>query len=305
MHTNQISPARKIISALTATLGLVLLTGCETVKLTDLTPKTMVENPSNIYTFSLRVAPRSNTVTSLEPRIVIDGQNHGMKKSPLGEGLYDFEYQVPAGRDQLRYYFLVNYSVEGNGTLTPQETYTQVSHVRIENRYVVRLQVNRGPVGSVISIVGRGFTPQDTIHFDGTPVRTALVSANELTFFVPPLDAGRTYKVSIRGAAGDSDVGPFRIDASTITISPMSLTLRTGERQPLNFSLTNPAPAGGTLLDVTTDVPESVIMPEVIVKPGQTSVSVTVEGGRPGSGSLFLKGFGSGEMKIPITVNPR
>ena len=305
MHTNQISPARKIISALTATLGLVLLTGCETVKLTDLTPKTMVENPSNIYTFSLRVAPRSNTVTSLEPRIVIDGQNHGMKKSPLGEGLYDFEYQVPAGRDQLRYYFLVNYSVEGNGTLTPQETYTQVSEVRIENRYVVRLQVNRGPVGAVISIVGRGFTPQDTVHFDGTPVRTALVSANELTFFVPPLDAGRTYKVSIRGAAGDSDVGPFRIDASTITISPMSLTLRTGERQPLNFSLTNPAPAGGTLLDVTTDVPESVIMPEVIVKPGQTSVSVTVEGGRPGSGSLFLKGFGSGEMKIPITVNPR
>lgn len=305
MHTNQISPARKIISALTATLGLVLLTGCETVKLTDLTPKTMVENPSNIYTFSLRVAPRSNTVTSLEPRIVIDGQNHGMKKSPLGEGLYDFEYQVPAGRDQLRYYFLVNYSVEGNGTLTPQETYTQVSEVRIENRYVVRLQVNRGPVGAVISIVGRGFTPQDTVHFDGTPVRTALVSANELTFFVPALDAGRTYKVSIRGAAGDSDVGPFRIDASTITISPMSLTLRTGERQPLNFSLTNPAPAGGTLLDVTTDVPESVIMPEVIVKPGQTSVSVTVEGGRPGSGSLFLKGFGSGEMKITITVNPR
>ena len=305
MHTNQISPARKIISALTATLGLVLLTGCETVKLTDLTPKTMVENPSNIYTFSLRVAPRSNTVTSLEPRIVIDGQNHGMKKSPLGEGLYDFEYQVPAGRDQLRYYFLVNYSVEGNGTLTPQETYTQVSEVRIENRYVVRLQVNRGPVGAVISIVGRGFTPQDTVHFDGTPVRTALVSANELTFFVPPLDAGRTYKVSIRGAAGDSDVGPFRIDASTITISPMSLTLRTGERQPLNFSLTNPAPAGGTLLDVTTDVPESVIMPEVIVKPGQTSVSVTVEGGRPGSGNLFLKGFGSGEITIPITVNPR
>ena len=305
MHTNQISPARKIISALTATLGLVLLTGCETVKLTDLTPKTMVENPSNIYTFSLRVAPRSNTVTSLEPRIVIDGQNHGMKKSPLGEGLYDFEYQVPAGRDQLRYYFLVNYSVEGNGTLTPQETYTQVSEVRIENRYVVRLQVNRGPVGAVISIVGRGFTPQDTVHFDGTPVRTALVSANELTFFVPALDAGRTYKVSIRGAAGDSDVGPFRIDASTITISPMSLTLRTGERQPLNFSLTNPAPAGGTLLDVTTNVPESVIMPEVIVKPGQTSVSVTVEGGRPGSGNLFLKGFGSGEITIPITVNPR
>ncbi len=305
MHTNQISPARKIISALTAALGLALLTGCETVKLTDLTPKTMVENPSNIYTFSLRVAARSNTVTALEPRIVVDGQNHGMKKSPLGEGLYDFEYQVPAGRDRLAYYFLVNYSVEGNGTLTPQESYTQVSQVVIENRYVTRLQVNRGPVGALVSVSGRGFTPQDTIQFDGTSVRTVLVSPNELNFFVPPLDAGRTYKVLIRGTAANTDVGVFRIDASSITISPMSLTLRTGERQPLTFTLANPAPAGGTLLDVTTNVPESVIMPEVIVKPGQTSVSVNVEGGRPGSGNLFLRGFGSGEMTIPITVNAR
>lgn len=305
MHTNRISPARKITSWLMAAAGLALLTGCETVRLTDLTPKTMVENPSHIYTFTLRVAPRSSTVVGLDPRIVIDGQNHGMKKSALGEGLYDFEYQLPPGRDRLAYYFLVNYNVEGNGVLAPQETYTQVNQVVIENRYVVRLQVNRGPVGAVVSIVGRGFTPQDTVQFDGTPVRTVLVSANELNFFVPALDAGRTYKVSLRGASGSNDVGPFRIDASTITVSPTSLALRTGERQNLTFTLTNPAPAGGTLLDVTTDVPESVIMPEVIVKPGQTNVSVTVEGGRPGTGQLFLKGFGSGEVTIPITVSPR
>ena len=31
------------------------------------------------------------------PHIVIDGQSHDMKPSPMGEGLYDFEYQVPAG----------------------------------------------------------------------------------------------------------------------------------------------------------------------------------------------------------------
>ncbi|MBL9188654.1 MAG: cell surface protein [Opitutaceae bacterium] len=305
MHTNRISPARKITSWLMAAAGLALLSGCESVKLTDLTPKTMVENPSHIYTFTLRALPRTNTVVGLEPRIVIDGQNHGMKKSALGEGLYDFEYQLPPGRDRLAYYFLVNYNVEGNGVLTPQETYTQVSQVMIENRYVVRLQVNRGPVGAVVSIVGRGFTPQDTVHFDGTPVRTVLVSPNELNFFVPALDAGRTYKVTLAGSAGTSDVGPFRIDTSNVTVSPTSLTLRTGERQPLSFTLATPAPAGGTLLDVTTDVPESVIMPEVIVRPGQTHVSVTVEGGRPGNGNLFLKGFGSGEISIPITVNPR
>jgi hypothetical protein len=43
-------------------------------------------------------------------------------------------------------------------------------------------------------------------------------------------------------------------------------------------------------------------MPEVVVPEGQTSVSVTVEGGKPGSGSLFLKGYGDGDVTVPITV---
>ena len=116
MHTNRISPARKIIVWLTAALGLALLSGCETVTLTDLTPKSMAENPSHIYTFSLRVTPRSTTVTGVSPQIVVDGQSHGMKKSALGEGIYDFEYQLPAGREQMAYYFLVNYAIEGNGS---------------------------------------------------------------------------------------------------------------------------------------------------------------------------------------------
>ena len=80
---------------------------------------------------------------------------------------------------------------------------------------------------------------------------------------------------------------------------------RTGERQNLTFTLPSPAPVGGTLLDVTTDVPESVIMPEVVVPAGQTSVTVSVEGGRAGAGSLFLKGFGSGEVNVAIKVTGR
>ena len=305
MHTNRISPARKIIVWLTAALGLALLTGCETVTLTDLTPKSMAENPSHIYTFSLRVTPRSTTVTGITPQIVVDGQSHGMKKSALGEGIYDFEYQLPAGRDQMAYYFLVNYAIEGNGTQTPQETYTKVEKIQIMRRYVLSLEVNRGPVGARISVLGRGFTPQDVVHFNGTPARTSYESPNSISFFVPPLEPSRNYQVTVNGAAGNSPVGTFRIDATTVSVSPTSLTLRSGERQSLNFSLPNAAPPGGTLLDITTDVPESVIMPEVIVPQGQTSVSITVEGGKPGAGNLFLKGFGQGELTIPVNVTGR
>src|SRR6218665_3278507 len=118
MHTNRISPARKIIVWLTAALGLALFTGCQTVTLTDLTPKSMAENPSQIYTFSLRVTPRSSTVQNLDPKIVVDGQSHNMKKSALGENIYDFEYQLPPGREKMAYYYLVNYAIEGNNGLT-------------------------------------------------------------------------------------------------------------------------------------------------------------------------------------------
>jgi len=305
MHTNRISPARKIILGLTALLGLTLLAGCESVTLTDLTPKSMAENPSHIYTFSLRVTPRASTISGIAPHIVVDGQNHNMKKSPLGEGVYDFEYQLPAGRDRLAYYFLVNYNVEGNNGQSQQETYTQVESVQIVGRYVLSLEVNRGPVGARISVLGRGFTPQDTVNFSGTPARTVFESPNSLSFFVPAVEPGRNYQVKLTGNTGDSPVGTFRVDTSSVSVSANNLSLRTGERQPLTFTLPNPAPAGGTLLDVTTDVPESVIMPEVIVPAGQNSVTISVEGGRPGNGSLFLKGFGAGEVNVAVSVSAR
>jgi hypothetical protein len=287
MHTNRISPARKILFGLGATLALVLLSGCESVVLTNLTPSSIPENPSQIYTLTLRVTPKIQTIVpgSTKAAIIIDGQSYEMKKSSLADGLYEFDYQLPAGRDELPYYFLVNYETENANT-----------------RYVLALEVNRGPVGARVSVLGRGFTPQDIIYFDNTPTRTVFESPNALSFFVPALDANRNYAVTLGSTAGNSPVGTFRVDGSSLSVSPSSLTLRTGEKQTITFTVPNAAPPGGLLLDITTDVPESVIMPEVVVPAGQTSVTVTVESGKPGSGSLFLKGYGAGELTIPVTV---
>ncbi len=305
MHTNRISLARKIIVWLSAAFVFAVLMGCETVTLTDLTPKSMAENPSQIYTFSLRVTPRTNTVSAVVPNIIVDGNTHKMVKSSIGEGIYDFEYQLPAGRDRVAYYYLVNYNVEGNNVATPREAYTNVESAQIVRRYVLSLEVNRGPVGARISVLGRGFTAQDTIHFSGIPARTNFESPNALSFFVPALEPSRNYQVTVNSVSGNSPVGTFRVDPSSVSVSPSNLSLRSGERQMITFTLPNAAPSGGTLLDITTDVPDSVIMPEVIVPQGQTYVAVSVEGGRPGTGTLFLKGFGTGEVSVPITVSPK
>ena len=307
MHTNRISLARKFILSLGVALGLLLLAGCQGIVLTNLTPASLPENPSQIYTVTLRVTPKTSTIIqkSIKPRLVIDGQVYPMNRSSMGENLFEFDYQLPAGREEIAYYFLVNYQIEGNGTVTSGETYTGVTHARIVHRYVLSLEVNRGPVGARISVLGRGFTPQDVLYFDNVPTRTVYESPNALSFFVPAMAAGRNYKVTLGSDSGNSPVGTFRIDGSTLTVSPTSLSIRTGERQDLTFTVPNVAPPGGLLLDLTTDIPESVIMPEVLVPQGQTSVTVTVEGGRPGNGSLFLKGFGAGEITVPVNVMGR
>ena len=307
MHTNRISPARKIILWFTAALALALFSGCDSVVLTNLTAPSLPENPSQIYTFTLRVTPKASSVvhSSITARIIIDGQDFAMKKSPLGENLFEFEYQLPGGRDEVAYYFLAKYESENNGMRSPGEAYTEIVHARIVRRYVLSLEVNRGPVGARISVLGRGFTPQDVIYVENLPARTVYESPNALSFFVPALESGKNYSVMLGSSAGNSPVGTFRIDASSLTVTPSALTLRTGDRQSLSFTVPNAAPPGGLLLDVTTDVPESVIMPEIVVPAGQNSVSITVEGGKPGHGSLFLKGYGTGEVTIPVSVSAK
>lgn len=303
MHTKPLTLARKFVFGLVASIGLLLLAGCD-MSLTNLTPPSLPENPSQIYTLSLRVSrPSGNIVKeSVTPYIVIGGQNFKMTRSSLNEDLYDFDYQLPAGQEEMTYYFLVHYKLNSNGFARDREAYTDIKHTKVARRYVLSLEVTRGPVGARVSVLGRGFTPQDVISLDGVPARTVYDSANSLSFFVPAVAPNKNYKVTLASSSGSSPVGTFRVDSAAVQVSPTSLTLRPGEKQSLFFTLPQPAAAGGVLLDVTTDVPESVIMPEVMIPAGQTSVSIPVQGGKKGSGTLYLKGFGQGEITVPVTV---
>lgn len=332
MQKNRFLHARRIFFGLSAALVLGLA-GCQSPSITNLTPDALAENPSQIYNISARIAPKAAGYVkdSARPTIVIDGQNFPMTKSSLGENIYEFEYQVPAGRTEIAYYFLTTYQVENNGMLSSEEDFSPLHRAKIAGRYVLSLEVNRGPIGAKISILGRGFTSNDTVYFESTPVRTAFESANAVSFFVPAVEPNRNYKVSLGNEMAQTPVGTFRVDAvggvaetgtptnvytapsapsvggaatlgGALTVSPSSLNLRTGEKAQLVFTTPVTATAGGLLIDVTTDVPESVIMPEVMVAPGSNTATVTVEGGKPGSGHLFAKGAGARELTIPISV---
>ncbi|MFT3870508.1 MAG: cell surface protein [Nibricoccus sp.] len=321
MQNNRFSHARRIFLGLGAALSL-MLTGCYTASITNLTPSTFPENPSQIYTISARVNPRDADYVpgTVVPMLVIDGQSIALKKSPLGQDIWEVDYQVPAGRNELVYYIQTNYQIQrSNGLTSSREDYTPLQRSQILSRYIVSIEANRGPVGALVRISGRGFTPNDIINFDETPVRTVFESAGSIGFYVPGLDANRNYRVSIGSGTSQTPVGTFRIDgpvgsdlsstgfsapnAGGLLVSPTAITLRRGEKAPLTFTSPVAATAGGLLIDVTTDVPESVIMPEVIIPQGNNTTTITIEGGRPGKGTLFIKGPGVKELHVPITVN--
>ena len=304
MPINRIPHARRLFSWITATAAILLFSGCEEMKITNLTPSTLPVNPSQIYTFSARIEPKSRGFVpeSLRAQIVIDGKIHDLESSPVGQDIYEFDYRIPSGRETVSYYFLSTFDVKYNGQITAREAYSAVTTARLRGRLVLSMVSNRGPVGARIGIVGQGFTAQDVVTLSGQPTRTVFDSSNALSFFVPAVAPGRNYQVEVKGPTGGQPVGTFRVDALGIEVFPSSINLSQGQTQSVTFTLPQTAPSGGLLLDITTDVPDSVIMTEVVVPAGSNSVTIPVRGGLPGNGALYLTGFGAGEVVVPVTV---
>ncbi|MBL9215171.1 MAG: cell surface protein [Opitutaceae bacterium] len=303
MHKTPFLHASRIFPAIAAALLLLVLAGCN-FTITNLTPDTVPANPSQIYTITASFRPESGQIErdSIEPRIIIDGTSYKMHRSSMGADIWEFDYQLPAGRASATYYFICSYSVKNDPGGIPNEVYSELQTMRVAGRYVIRPEATRAPVGSRVSILGAGFTPADVVYFDRLPTRTVFESPSSLSFFVPAVEPGRNYKLSVMGAGSNLDVGTFRVDGISFQVNPGALFLRQGEQQALTFTIPNPAPAGGMLIDVTTDVSESVIMPEVMVPANSTSVTIPVQGGKPGTGSLFFKSS-AGESSVSVTVS--
>jgi hypothetical protein len=286
-------------------LAALVFAGCD-VKLTDRTPSTFSANPSGVYTITAEIKTRPVIKPgSLKASVVIDEQIFPMQPSPLGGNLWEFDYRLPPGQTEAKYYILVSYEIGQGTTVARKEIYTGITPISIANRYTLSLDVNRAPVGTQVTVLGRGFTSADTVLLNGTPAPTVLKSENALSFTVPSVPAGTNYAVTVSGSSGTLEVGTLRVDAGVLSVTPSSLALVSGQKANLIFKLPTEAPAGGLLLDVTTDVPASVIMPEVTVPAGALSVNVVVQGGKPGAGSIYISAPGFGESRVAITVSAR
>lgn len=287
-------------------LTLVIFTSCS-VKIDTITPTQLPANPSNIYTISARPLVSNEIVDPKTVRmfIVIDGQKHAMQASPMGKDYFDYEYRLPTGRDSAIYYLEMHYRMRNIGDRpSPEKSLkSDTKHLQIKQRYPIALDVDRAPLGTPITVLGRGFRSSDQIFVGGQACDTRFVSGNALEFILTGLQPDASYPVVIRGNGDAQPAGWLHVDpGNPLSVLPNRLQLKSGERKVLAFILEHPAPSDGLEVLVTTDIPQSIIMPEVFIPAEARTVNVPIIGGEVGRGRLFVKGRGLPEIEVAISV---
>lgn len=293
----------RVVSSFCALGVFLFLSGCG-VAIENLTPNKVPQNPSGIYTITMKADVKNGAIreSTLQGNIVIDGDVVPMTRNPIDPTLFDFDYVMPEDQGEAAFYFILNYNVIGGSKSNPRKKVSDLQNFQLVNKYVIQLQVDRAPVGRPVTVLGRRFFRSDRIVIGDVVAETRFKSANELEFLVPPLPAGESYFVQLETDGRMVPIGNFMVDLSLLKVAPKSLELAVGESKVLVFSVDFEAPAGGLAVRVTTDIPSSIIMPEVIIPAGSRSVSVTVEGARPGQGALFADVPGMKEVTIPLSV---
>lgn len=294
------------LTILLAILGLGFLSSCRQPTFINLTSKNISQNPSGIYTLQTEVdiQDRRVDINSIEVIAVVGGESIAMVKDPINPALWSCDYKLPQGFDEATYYFQVNYKTKLNsGALKPGEIKSDLQVFRLENRYVGNLASYRGPVGVEIAVQGRGLTKYDSITFGGEKAQTRYLSENELRFTIPALPAGVDYPVQlIGGPHGALDIGNFRIDQSPLGVVPSSLEIASGDSATLLFKIDYDAPSGGLAIEVITNVPDSVVMPEASIAEGDRTVNIPIQGGAPGEGKLIITAPGYDSVEVPVRV---
>jgi hypothetical protein len=286
--------------------SLCFLTSCNQPSFINLTSGNLSQNPSGIYTLQteLDIQDRKVNQDTIQVFAVVGGDTIPMVKDPANPFLWSCDYKLPQGFDEATYYYLAKYSIHRDGTgFAPKEVKSDLQVFRLENRYVGNLASYRGPVGVEIAVQGRGMTKYDSITLGGSKTSTKYLSENELRFTVPALPSGIDYPVQlIGGPHGALDIGNFRIDESVLGVVPSSLEIKSGDSATLLFKIDFEAPESGLSIDVKTNVPDSVIMPEAIISQGNKTVNIPIRGGAPGEGKLVVTAPGYQPVEVPLRV---
>jgi hypothetical protein len=284
---------------------LCLLSGCRTT-IDNLTPSQIPRNSSNIYTMTMLVhipnRDRYAAQQNLRPFIVIDGKRQLMKRSEPGQNIFAYDYRLSDQRNEVNYYYELEY--DDNSTTKPvtKIEQSQLFKFQVSDRCVLSLEAYRGIPGTKVVILGRGFQSDDCVVFEDLSVKTRVHNDHMIKFMVPHMETNRNYRLTLQGSQGILSLGDFFIDPAPIYSSTYHLELHGEERQAITLSVPHRV-SNDLVLQVTTDIPEDIVMPEVLIPKGSRSVDVLISGnGYEASGKLFVEAPGHQLLEISVRV---
>ena len=278
-----------------------LLSGCSHLIKND-TPAQVPQNASELYTIEMSLGQTGENVLKDEcfARVIIDGEIHRMTRT--GESAFSYDYKRPDGQHNANYYFELDYKTKSDKKIYNKFERSKLYKLAIVNRYIVGLECNRGLPGSKITLLGRGFESGDYVEIDGVSCETKFVSPNSLHFVVPMLGRTGKFHVKLVSDNGDIELGTFHVDRVSVSADTSSIELLTGEKQAITISIGTKAPDEGVMIDVTTNIPDSIIMKDVFIPAGESSAIAVIEGADAGSGFIYLTAGGFNELQIPVEV---
>ena len=291
---------------LSSALALMLfLAGCG-VKIVNTTPAIAPASPTGSVTLSAQAEVKQKTVVpnSLEAFVVINSEQRPMTALTDTPNAFSYDYEAPAEQALTRFYYVLNYETQKKDEApVAVQIISDIYQVQLPSTITLKIDTTRAAIGTRATVTGQNFSRDDLIFIDNVAAKTTFVSASKLQFVIPEVTPGFGYKVEVRDTKRAHTAGYLRIDpASPLSVLPKALTLEPGQRQALAFALDTPAPYGGLYINITTDIPDSIIMPEVLIPEGARTVSATIEGDKVGNGNLYINSKGLPELVIPVTI---
>ena len=298
------SPMLKSIFSFNSKVLLILsLAGCSKT-LTNVTPDDAQRNPSNLYRFTTQCNIRMNKIIpeTLKLSLVIDGEKFPLKPYELTPSFYYYDYFLDSTRTDAKYFFEACYTTNNRGNRVERCDKTPLAKFKIKEHFCSCLGGERAPISAEVKVLGQGFTAGDLIQVGEYNAVTHFISENVLSFQVPNVEAGKFYPVYFISNGEKNFIGNLLIDQGLLSVDTDSIELSTGDKEEIIIHSSIKAGPGGLYVNVTTDIPNSVIMPEVVIPEGENSVSVEIEGGDAGEGRLYISAKGFNEVELPIVV---
>ena len=95
----------------------LLLAGCTTTTITNLTPQRQTRSTNNVYAVEVALASTQQTLrwSSIQPRIVVGSQSYAMRPTPLLTNRWEGFIPVPSTQDRVSYRYRFDFDCNAFG----------------------------------------------------------------------------------------------------------------------------------------------------------------------------------------------